>query len=136
MDRMKKILLVDDDTIEHLKVTRAFKKLDIENPLAFAKDGVEALDYLKQTKEFPGLILLDLNMPNMNGLEFLSAVKSNEKFKVIPVVVLTTSNNEQDRIQSYNHSVAGYMLKPIRLEDYEYVFKTIEQYWTLSKTPY
>lgn len=133
MNPHKNILLVDDDTVEHMKVSRAFKKLDIPNPLISKHDGLEAKAYLEETDDLPGLILLDLNMPNMNGFEFLSFIKADDRLKVIPIVVLTTSNNDQDKVESYKHSVAGYMVKPIRLEEYEKVIETIKQYWSTSK---
>jgi len=133
MNVNKNILLVDDDTVEHMKVSRAFKKLNITNPLIHKEDGLKAKEYLESVDELPGLILLDLNMPNMNGLEFLECVKADDRLKVIPIVVLTTSNNDKDRVASYKHSVAGYMVKPIRLEEYERVIETIKQYWSTSK---
>lgn len=133
MNPHKNILLVDDDSVEHMKVSRAFKKLEIPNPLITKNDGLEAKEYLEKSDELPGLILLDLNMPNMNGFEFLEFIKADERLKVIPIVVLTTSNNDQDKVESYKHSVAGYMVKPIRLEEYEKVIKTIKQYWSTSK---
>lgn len=133
MNPHKNILLVDDDSVEHMKVSRAFKKLEIPNPLITKNDGLEAKEYLEKSDELPGLILLDLNMPNMNGFEFLEFIKADERLKVIPIVVLTTSNNDQDKVESYKHSVAGYMVKPIRLEEYEKVIETIKQYWSTSK---
>lgn len=133
MDSQKNILLVDDDEVEYMKVSRAFAKLKITNALLHKKDGLEAKDYLSNCDELPGLILLDLNMPNMNGFEFLEYIKSDEDLKMIPIVVLTTSNNDKDKVDSYKHSVAGYMVKPIRLEEYEKVIEIIKQYWSTSK---
>ena len=72
-------------------------------------------------------------MPNMNGFEFLEFIKADDRLKIIPIVILTTSNNDQDKVKSYKHSVAGYMVKPIRLEEYEKVIETIKQYWSISK---
>ncbi len=133
MEPYKSILLVDDDHVEQLKVARAFSKLGITNPLVYKQDGLKAKEYLEQTEDLPGVILLDLNMPNMNGHEFLAFIKSDERLKVIPVVILTTSNNERDRLESFKYSVAGYMVKPIRLEEYEEVIDTIKHYWATSK---
>ncbi len=133
MNPIKNILLVDDDPVEYMKVSRAFKKLAIPNTLIHKSDGLEAKKYLEETVELPGVILLDLNMPNMNGFEFLTFIKADDRLKVIPIVVLTTSNNEKDKIESYKKSVAGYMVKPIRLEEYEKVIETIKNYWSTSK---
>lgn len=133
MNPLKNILLIDDDPVEYMKVSRAFKKLEIPNQLLHKSDGLEAKKWLEECAELPGLILLDLNMPNMNGFEFLTFVKSDERLKIIPIVVLTTSNNEKDKVESYKQSVAGYMVKPIRLEEYEKVISTIKDYWTTSK---
>jgi CheY-like chemotaxis protein len=133
MNPLKNILLIDDDPVEYMKVSRAFKKLEIPNQLLHKSDGLEAKKWLEECAELPGLILLDLNMPNMNGFEFLTFVKSDERLKIIPIVVLTTSNNEKDKVESYKQSVAGYMVKPIRLEEYEKVIATIKDYWTTSK---
>ena len=133
MNPHKSILLVDDDQVEHMKVSRAFKKLNIQNPLIYKNDGLMAKEYLEQTEELPSLILLDLNMPNMNGLEFLEFIKADNRLKIIPIVILTTSNNDKDKVESYKYSVAGYMVKPIRLEAYEKVIETIKQYWSTSK---
>lgn len=133
MNPLKNILLVDDDPIEYMKVSRSFKKLKIPNTLIHKTDGLEAKKYLEETTELPGVILLDLNMPNMNGFEFLSFIKADERLKIIPIVVLTTSNNEKDKVESYKQSVAGYMVKPIRLEEYEKVIETIKDYWSTSK---
>ena len=133
MNPHKSILLVDDDQVEHMKVSRAFKKLNIQNPLIYKNDGLMAKEYLEQTEELPSLILLDLNMPNMNGLEFLEFIKADKRLKIIPIVILTTSNNDKDKVESYKYSVAGYMVKPIRLEAYEKVIETIKQYWSTSK---
>lgn len=133
MNPLKNILLVDDDPVEYMKVSRAFKKLEIPNQLIHKSDGLEAKKYLETLDELPGVILLDLNMPNMNGFEFLTFIKADERLKVIPIVVLTTSNNEKDKVESYKQSVAGYMVKPIRLEEYEKVIETIKNYWSTSK---
>lgn len=133
MNAHKNILFIDNDAVEHMKVSRAFKKLDIVNPLISKNDGLEAKEYLETTKELPGLILLDLNMPNMNGFEFLKFIKADERLKIIPIVILTTSNNDKDKVESYKHSVAGYMVKPIRLDEYERVIEIIKQYWSTSK---
>jgi len=137
MKSTRTILLVEDNKIEAMKVRRAFKKLGVVNDLHISPNGLEALSYLKeQEHNLPGLILLDLNMPKMNGLEFLHEIKQDDNFKKIPVVVLTTSKNESDRMQSFEHSVAGYMVKPVRYEAYLEVIQIIENYWKTSELPY
>jgi CheY-like chemotaxis protein len=130
------ILLVEDDLIDQKSVLRAFRDLKITNPVAIAKNGQEALVYLNGAKnKLPCLILLDLRMPVMNGLEFLKEVKRDDFFKVIPVVVLTTSKEDQDLNQSFEFGAAGYMVKPVDYKKFLGVVQTIHLYWTLSLTP-
>ena len=130
------ILLVEDDIVDVMTVKRAFKELKVTNPLVVAANGEEALAYLKEEKnKKPGIILLDLNMPKMNGLEFMEVAKKDEALKSIPIVVLTTSKEEQDKIHSFGLSVAGYMIKPVDYSQFVDVVKTINLYWTLSELP-
>ena len=106
------------------------------NPVKVAGNGEEALDYLKDNgNDKPNIILLDLNMPKMNGIEFLKVVKNDEDMKKIPVVVLTTSKEDQDRVESFSLSVAGYMVKPVDYMKFVEVVKAIDLYWTLSELP-
>ncbi len=135
------ILLVEDDDVDAENVVRAFKKNNINNPLYIAGNGEEALALLRRegpysdpkTYESPGIVLLDINMPVMNGIEFLRIMKSDDQFKRIPVVVLTTSREENDRTESFRMSVAGYIIKPVDFRDFVQVIKTIDHYWTLSE---
>lgn len=131
------ILLVEDDKVDVKTVIRAFKENHIANGLDVVYNGEEALEYLRScdsiSKRLPGLILLDLNMPVMNGVEFLEVVKKDEKFKSIPVVVLTTSQEENDRMESYNLGVAGYIIKPVEFEKFVEVVKIINLYWSLCE---
>jgi len=130
------ILLVEDDIVDVMTVKRAFKEINITNSLSVTGNGEEALEYLKdENNEKPGLILLDLNMPKMNGIEFLKIIKNNEAHKSIPVVVLTTSKEEQDKLSSFNYSVAGYIIKPVDYMQFLEAVKTIRMYWTLSELP-
>ena len=85
--------------------------------------------------DVPCIILLDLNMPKMSGIEFLRIIRQDEKFRRIPVVVLTTSNDERDRVESFNLCIAGYMLKPVDYQQFVDVVRTIDLYWTLSEFP-
>ena len=101
-----------------------------------ALNGEEGLEYLRDPeREQPGIILLDLNMPRMNGIEFLQVVKKDERLKRIPVVVLTTSVEEQDKAETFNLGIAGYMIKPVDYRQFVEVVKTIHLYWTLSELP-
>ena len=136
MQSKKSILLVEDDRVDAMTVKRALNDLNVTNRLEISCNGEEALEYLKNNKnEGPCIILLDLNMPRMNGLELLATLKSHEILKMIPVVILTTSKDEQDRIKSYKNSVAGYMIKPVDYMQFVQTMKTIQMYWTLSELP-
>jgi CheY-like chemotaxis protein len=137
------ILLVEDDQVDVMTVQRAFKRNNIINPLHIVGNGQEALDFLKHRKDFadqgknprPGIILLDLNMPVMNGIECLKIIKADEELKKIPVIVLTTSKEECDRVESFKLSVAGYIIKPVEFEKFVEAVKVLNLYWTLSELP-
>lgn len=130
------ILLVEDDRVDALTVKRAFNELRITNRLEVAKDGQEALDMLQNgDKEKPGLILLDLNMPRMSGVEFLKHRRKHKSLRRIPVVVLTTSREEQDRMNSFDLCISGYMIKPVDYRKFVETIKAIKLYWTISQTP-
>jgi len=136
MKSKKPILLVEDDQVDVMTVKRVLKEIHVDNTLLLACNGEEALDLLNNSAvEDPGIILLDLNMPRMNGLEFLKAVKSNALTKSIPVIVLTTSRDDNDRLESFNHSVAGYMVKPVDYSQFVDLMKNIDIYWTYSEVP-
>jgi CheY-like chemotaxis protein len=128
------ILLVEDDRVDAMTVKRALKDINVTNPLTIVSNGEEALEFLRDKKnKKPGIILLDLNMPKMNGIEFLKVVKQDDLLKMIPVIVLTTSRQDQDKIDSFRLSVAGYMIKPVDYLQFVEVVKTINMYWTLSE---
>ncbi|CAN0491270.1 unnamed protein product [Phaeothamnion confervicola] len=130
------ILLVEDDDVDVMTVRRALGDLKVLNPLRVAGDGEEALDLLRGADALrPCVILLDINMPRMNGIEFLREAKADAVLRSIPVVVLTTSREEQDRIDSFDLSVAGYMIKPADYLKFVEVIRTIDMYWTLSELP-
>ena len=132
----KPILLLEDDVVDQESVKRAFKALRITNPLAIANNGEEGLTSLRnQANRMPCLILLDIKMPKMGGIEFLGEIKKDEKLKQIPVVVFTSSKEEQDKIASFKLGVAGYVAKPSVQEKFFEVIRTIDLYWTLSETP-
>ena len=130
------ILLLEDDRVDAMTVKRALKEIHITNPLDIVGNGEEGLTYLRDSKrKNPCIILLDLNMPKMNGIEFLKIVKKDKDFKRLPVIVLTTSTEEQDKVDSFNLGVAGYMLKPVDYQQFVEVVRTIHLYWTLSELP-
>jgi CheY-like chemotaxis protein len=134
MDTSISILLVEDDMVEAMTVKRALKDLKVTNPLRVAGNGEEALEYLRnENNERPGLILLDLNMPKMNGLELLQILKADPSLRTIPVIVLTTSKHDQDKVATFNLSVAGYMIKPVEYGQFVNTIRAINLYWTLSE---
>lgn len=142
IDRTINVLLVEDDEVDVMNVRRAFKKGNITNPLYVAGNGLEALIMLRGGDQALSavpthrrLILLDLNMPKMGGLEFLSALRSDPTLKSIPVVVLTTSNQDRDRVEAYHFNVAGYILKPVTFANFTEVMMMLNRYWSLSEMP-
>ena len=131
------ILLVEDDQVDVMNVKRAFDRNRITNPLYVAGDGLEGLRMLR-SGEVPAerrLVLLDLNMPKMNGIEFLRELRSDPTLHLTPVVVLTTSNDERDKIEAYNLNVAGYLLKPVTFINFVEVMAALNKYWTLVELP-
>src|SRR5215213_9450062 len=136
-DRVLNILLVEDDEVDVMNVRRAFERNNVSNPLFVAGNGLEALSMLRGN-EIPKerrLILLDLNMPKMNGIEFLQALRADPELSSTPVVVLTTSNDEQDKSDAYHLNVAGYMLKPVTFSSFCDRMATFDKYWTLVEMP-
>jgi len=131
------ILMADDDPDDRLMTERAFKKYRLANGLRFVADGVELIDYLKRRDRYadpgasprPGLILLDLNMPRMDGREALEIIKSDPQLKSIPVVVLTTSKAEEDVARSYSLGVNSYVTKPVTFEGLVEVIRDLGRYW-------
>lgn len=136
-DRMLNILLVEDDEVDVMNVRRAFERNNVSNPLFVAGNGLEALEMLRDglVPNERRLILLDLNMPKMNGIEFLQALRADPELASTPVVVLTTSNDDQDKIDAYNLNVAGYLLKPVTFSNFCERMATLNKYWTLVEMP-
>jgi CheY-like chemotaxis protein len=136
-DRVLNILLVEDDQVDVMNVRRAFEKNRIANPLFVAGDGIEALEMLR-AEEVPltrRIILLDLNMPRMTGIEFLRELRKDAKLMHTPVIVLTTSNDDRDKIEAYNLNVAGYLLKPVTFINFVELMAALNKYWTLVEMP-
>ncbi|MGE0789356.1 MAG: response regulator [Sandaracinaceae bacterium] len=131
------ILVVEDDKIDAMNVRRAFEKGRVANPLYFASDGIEALEMLRSgaVPASRRLILLDINMPRMNGIELLRELRADPVLKFTPVVVLTTSDDERDRVQAYDLNVAGYLLKPVTFTNFVDLMAALNRYWTLVEFP-
>jgi len=127
------ILLIEDDEVDVMNVQRAFEKSHITNPLYVASDGLDGLEKLRNGEVPKGrrLILLDLNMPRMNGIEFLREVRDDPDLHATPVVVLTTSNNDRDKVDAYNLNVAGYLVKPVTFENFVELMISLNKYWSL-----
>lgn len=135
------ILLVEDDRVDVMNVQRSFKKANIANPLFIAGNGLEALAILRDQSEqikMPKsrrLVLLDLNMPKMGGIEFLKEIRKDPLLRRTPVIVLTTSDQERDRVEAYDLNVAGYLLKPVTFSNFAEVMTALNRYWTLCEIP-
>jgi CheY-like chemotaxis protein len=141
-EKIINILLVEDDEVDVMNVQRAFRKNKISNPLYIAENGLEALAMLRSqdggnpiVPPLRRLILLDLNMPKMNGLEFLHQLRADSELKSTPVVVLTTSDEDRDRLEAYNLNVAGYLLKPVSFANFDQIMIALNNYWALSEMP-
>jgi CheY-like chemotaxis protein len=135
------ILLVEDDEVDVMNVQRAFKKNNITSPLYRAANGVEALMMLRTNPEIAHdpqrrlLILLDLNMPKMGGLEFLKELRADPNLHHLPVVILSTSKQDCDLIQAYEYNVAGYIVKPVTFTNFVETIDVLNRYWLLSEMP-
>lgn len=136
--KLMHILLVEDDEVDIMNVQRAFKKSAVQNPLHIARNGLDALELLRGPNKLPTLpkvILLDINMPRMNGLEFLEELRTDEDLRHLSVFVLTTSNEERDKVEAYKHNVAGYIVKPVRFANFLEAVNTLQSYWQLIELP-
>jgi CheY-like chemotaxis protein len=131
------ILLVEDDEVDVETVKRAFERGHISNPLYVAGDGIEALEKLRSGDIPPQrrLVLLDLNMPRMNGIEFLREVRKDPELCQTPVVVLTTSDMDRDKFAAYDLNIAGYLVKPVTFDRFCELVVTLNKYWTLVELP-
>jgi len=131
------ILLVDDDEVDVMNVQRAFEKNRLTNPIHVAGNGIEALAKLRDGSipTTRRLVLLDLNMPRMNGIEFLRNLRSDPDLHRTSVVVLTTSNEDRDKIDAYQMNVAGYLVKPVTFASFCDLMSTLNKYWSLVEMP-
>lgn len=132
-----KILLIEDDKVDAMHVSKAFEEVSIVNELIHAENGVEAKELIESGRLIPGsyIILLDLNMPMMNGYEFLDWIREHETHKPTPIVILTTSADPQDIEATYKKFVAGYIVKPVSSTQFIETMSSIGKYWSLCELP-
>ena len=137
------VLMAEDDEHDIVATKRAWKKHHIANPLYIVNDGEECLDYLHRRGKYsepetaprPGILLLDIKMPKMDGLAVLEHIKEDGGLRRLPVVILTTSKAEQDRLKSYDLGVNAYIVKPVGFENFSEAVRTISLFWQLVELP-
>jgi CheY-like chemotaxis protein len=141
-DKAINLLLVEDDAVDVMTVRRALKTNNIDSSFYVAENGLAALKMLRGVDGQPPvvpnhrrLILLDVNMPKMNGIEFLQALRADPQLQMTPVIMLTTSDEDRDRVEAYRLNVAGYILKPITFSHFVEVMATLNKFWTLCEMP-
>lgn len=127
------ILFIEDDAIESMKLQRTITKLGMRHKIQNAHNGEEALALLNSVDQLPDLILLDLNMPRMNGIEFLDVLKQDEKLKYLPTIILTTSQNRADLLECFRIGIAGYIIKPLKYAEYESKLQRVLEYWEINE---
>ncbi|NNK71668.1 MAG: response regulator [Flavobacteriaceae bacterium] len=133
MNNRLKILLIEDDIIEVMKFKRTVSTLELAHEITIADNGETALETLETADLLPDLILLDLNMPKINGIEFLTILKEDERFHHIPAVILSTSSNKNDIVECYRIGIAGYMIKPLKYEEYVSNIEKLLAYWSVNE---
>ncbi|AUC82564.1 response regulator [Lacinutrix sp. Bg11-31] len=133
MVKKLKILLIEDDMIEIMKLNRTISTLKLDHKIIEANNGEEALEILEKKDNLPDIILLDLNMPKINGIEFLNILKKDDVLKYIPTIILSTSNNQKDLLECYKTGVAGYVIKPLKYEDYVSKIEKLLAYWSINE---
>ena len=133
MVKKLKILLIEDDMIEIMKLNRTISRLKLDHTIVEANNGEEALEVLEQKDNLPDIILLDINMPKINGIEFLKILKKDDILKYIPTIILSTSNNQKDLLECYKTGVAGYVIKPLKYEDYVSKIEKLLAYWSVNE---
>jgi CheY-like chemotaxis protein len=131
------VILVEDDEVDVMNVQRAFEKAGISAPLFRASDGVEALDLLRDpaVPVSRRVVLLDLNLPRMNGIEFLRELRADYRLRRTPVVVLTTSDDERDKLDAFEMNVAGYLIKPVTFGSFVALMTVFDSYWAQAEMP-
>lgn len=133
MEKNLNILLIEDDMIEIMKFNRTISSLKLKHNIVEANNGEEALQILEKKDELPDIVLLDLNMPKINGIEFLKILKGDDVLKYIPAIILTTSSNQKDLLECYKIGIAGYVLKPLKYEDYVSKIEKLLAYWSINE---
>ena len=133
MIKKLKILLIEDDMIEVMKLNRTISTLKLDHTIIEANNGEEALQILEQKDNLPDIILLDLNMPKISGIEFLKILKKDDVLRYIPTIILSTSNNQKDLLECYKTGVAGYVIKPLKYEDYMAKIERLLAYWSINE---
>jgi CheY-like chemotaxis protein len=133
MSKKLNVLLIEDNIIELMKMKRTVSFLKLEHQITEAKNAEVALEILEDNNHLPDLILLDLNMPKISGIEFLSILKNREEFSNIPTVILTTSNNQKDLEECYRIGVSGYILKPLKYDEYISKIEKVLSYWSINE---
>lgn len=127
------ILLIEDDIIEVMKFNRTISKLELKHKIVEANNGEDALKILQKKEELPDIILLDLNMPKLNGIEFLNILKADGILRYIPTIILTTSKNQKDLVECYKIGIAGYVIKPLKYDDYVIKIEKLLAYWSMNE---
>lgn len=133
MSKSLNILLIEDDAIEVMKFHRVLKTVGSGHRVIEAGNGEEALSILKEQEIIPDIIILDLNMPRLNGIEFLTILKQDQILKYIPSIILSTSNNHRDVLECYRIGIAGYLLKPLKFDEYVERVRKLLDYWSTNE---
>ncbi len=133
MTRLLNVLLIEDDTIEVMKFDRVIKNLGLNHKVTEAANGEVALSLLQEKRFLPDIIFLDLNMPKINGIEFLKILKADDALRYIPAIILTTSGNHKDIMECYKVGIAGYILKPLKYEEYVSRISKMLDYWAINE---
>lgn len=127
------ILFIEDDVVETMKIDRVIQKLGLTHRIQKINNGLGALELLNKKENLPDIILLDLNMPKMNGIEFLSVLKKDKVLKYIPIIILTTSNNKKDLLECYKIGISGYIIKPLKYSEYVDKIEKVLSYWSINE---
>ena len=133
MEKILEILLIEDDKIEVMKFHRTLKKLGLNHKVIEANNGEEALKVLEDKEHLPDIILLDLNMPKISGKEFLRILKNDNQLRYLPTIILSTSSNYKDLLECFEIGIAGYIIKPLKYEDYMSKIEKVLAYWNINE---